>query len=143
MVVFLVHHADLPEAALALARRLRWHDCTPTAVWTSPAPAAVMTATRLVEILEWQGPIERPDGLGPEHDEPGLVADRLTTLPADGAVVVVGHEPLLSRLGHRLAPAFAHRPLARGEALRIDDGEPRWWFAHDDDAPVRAPRVAP
>jgi phosphohistidine phosphatase SixA len=139
MVVFLVHHAHSPEDAGELARRLRWHDCTPTAIWISAEPAARMTAATLVQILEWSGPIEERDGLGAEHTDPGLIASALGDAPADAAVVIVAHEPLLSALAARLATG-ADRLLARGEALRLDDGEVRWWFAHDDVAPVRGAR---
>ncbi len=140
MVVFLIHHARTPDAADAIARRLRWHDCTPTAVWASPAPLARMTATRLVEILEWTGPLEVVDELGADRSDPTAAVAALSRTAPDGAVVVVAHEPLLTALAARLVAAGAERPLAPAEAMRVDDGVLRWRFAHDDLAPVRGER---
>ncbi len=137
MVVFLVHRADEVDAARGLAWRLRWHDCTPTAVWTSPHDHAVMTAATLVEILEWDGPVQVQAALGPRHTDPTALVTALAALAPDAAVVVVGHEPLLSRLGRRLAGLDELPALAAGEAVRLDDGALRWRFAHDGDAPVR------
>lgn len=137
MVVFLVHRAEEEDAARSLAWRLRWHDCTPTSVWTSPHEHAVLTATTLIEILEWDGPVEPHAVLGPRRTDPAAVVAALATLAPDAVVVLVGHEPLLSRLGRLLASAPALAPLAAGEAVRIDDGAVRWRFAHDDEAPIR------
>ena len=140
MVVFLVHLADEVDAARGLAWRLRWHDCTPTAVWTSPHDHAVMTATNLVEILEWDGPIETRSALGPGQTDPAPLVAALAAVAAlapDAAVVVIGHEPMLSQLGRRLTGLAVLPALAAGEALRLDDGALRWRFAHDGDAPIR------
>ncbi len=139
MVVFLVHRADFVDAARGLAWRLRWHDCTPTAVWTSPHERAVMTAANLVEILEWVGPVEVQVTLGPDRTDVAPVGRALAALAPDAAVVVVGHEPLLSDVGRELAVLADLPPLAAGEAMRLDDGALRWRFTHDGDAPVRDP----
>ena len=136
MVVFLVHRAPDVEAARALAWRLRWHDCTPTAVWTAPSEDAAMTARVLVEILEWRGPIEAQGELRATQHDPTPMARELAARPRDAVVVVVGHEPLLSALGRALSGGEALPQLATAEALRFDDGEPRWRFAHDGAAPV-------
>ena len=93
MVVFLVHRAEEEDAARELAWRLRWHDCTPTAVWTSPHEHAVLTATTLIEILEWDGPVEPHAVLGPRRTDPAAVVAALATLAPDAVVVLVGHEP--------------------------------------------------
>jgi phosphohistidine phosphatase SixA len=136
MIVFLVHRAHDVEAARALGWRLRWHDCTPTAVWTSAHELAGLTARALIEILDWQGPIEVPPGLGPIHGDPIGLARALADVAADAVVLLVGHEPTLTALARILAGGEALPPLAEGEALRVDDGEPRWRFAHDGAAPV-------
>lgn len=135
MIVFLVHRAPDVEAARALAWRLRWHDCTPTAVWTSPHDRAGMTAHALVDVLEWQGPVEVPAGLG-LHGDPIALEHALAAAAPDAVVVLVGHEPPLTALARLLAGGEPLPPLAEGEALRLDDGEPRWRFTHDGAAPV-------
>ena len=155
MIVFLVRHAhaiaerrDLPDGARPLSadgrdqarelgRRLRWHDCTPTAVWTSPLTRAVMTAELVAATLEWGGPIDSVPALAPDGRVGDVVA-ALAALDRTSAVVVFGHEPSISALGARLTgdPDFA--PLAKAQAVRIDGGVVRWRFAHDDVAP-RAP----
>jgi|JI10StandDraft_1071094.scaffolds.fasta_scaffold40391_2 phosphohistidine phosphatase SixA len=136
MIVFLIRRAADVDAARALAWRLRWHDCTPTAVWTSPHPLAATTARILVEVLEWLGPVEVEPALGPGHDDPTRLASALASLAPDAAVVLVGHEPLLSALGRALDGGEALPALAEGEAVRFDHGEPRWRFTHDGAAPV-------
>lgn len=155
MIVFLVRHAhaieerrDLPDAARplsaagrdharALGQRLRWHDCTPTAVWTSPLTRAVMTAELVAAAIEWTGPIDSVPALAPEGRVADVVA-ALAAIDADSAVILFGHEPSISALGVRLTgdPDFA--PLTKACAVRIDGQVVRWRFAHDDDAP-RAP----
>lgn len=152
MIVFLVRHAhaieerrDLPDHARPLSaagrdqarelgRRLRWHDCTPTAVWTSPLTRAVMTVELVAATLEWTGPIDCVPALAPEG-RTGDVMAALAGLDPDGTVVLVGHEPGISGLGVRLTgdPEFA--PLAKAQAVRIDGRAVRWRFAHDDVAP--------
>lgn len=136
MVVFLVHRAADVDAARALAWRLRWHDCTPTAVWTSPHDLAGMTTHALVDVLDWRGPIEVPAGLGLAHGDPIALCHALEEVAPDAVVVLVGHEPTLTALARLLAGGEALPPLAEGEAMRLDDGEPRWRFTHDGAAPV-------
>jgi phosphohistidine phosphatase SixA len=136
VIVFLVHRAPDAEAARALAWRLRWHDCTPTAIWTSPHDLAGMTAHVLVDVLGWHGPVEVPAGLGLAHGDPVALAAALERAARDAVVVLVGHEPTLTSLARLLAGGEALPSLAEGEALRLDDGEPRWRFTHDGAAPV-------
>jgi phosphohistidine phosphatase SixA len=136
MIVFLVHRAPDVEAARALAWGLRWHDCTPTAVWTSPPALAGMTAHALIDVLDWRGPIELPPGLGPLHGDPIGLAGALGQVARDAVVVVIGHEPTLTAVARLLADGELLPPLTEGEALRLDDGEPRWRFTHDGAAPV-------
>lgn len=152
MIVFLVRHAhaieerrDLPdgarplsaagrEQARELGRRLRWHDCTPTAVWTSPLTRAVMTAELVSGALEWTGPIDSLPALAPDG-RTGDVMTALTAIDPASTVLVFGHEPSISALGARLTgdPTFAL--LAKAQAVRIDGRVVRWRFAHDDEAP--------
>lgn len=152
MSVFLVRHAhavderrDLPDPsrhlsaegraqARALGQRLRWHDCTPTAIWTSPLTRAVMTAELVAMQLEWQGPIETVVALAPG----GSAREVMNALRAHdprGSVMLFGHEPNLSGLGARLTGDDGFPGIAKAQAVRIDGKQVRWWFAHDDEAP--------
>lgn len=153
--MFLVRHAhavderrDLPDharhlsevgraAARALGQRLRWHDCTPTALWTSPLTRAVMTAELVAAALEWSGPIECVPALAPEGSAREVIA-ALTKLAPDRVVVMFGHEPSISSLGARLSGDDGFGALHKAEAVRIDGKVVRWRFAHDDHGP-RAP----
>lgn len=122
------------SAARALGQRLRWHDCTPTAIWTSPLVRAVMTAEIVAQMIEWEGPIETMMALAPGGGRKELVA-ALAALDPGGAVMLFGHEPDLSRLGARLTGDDDFPSIAKAQAVRIDGKQVRWWFAHDDDAP--------
>jgi len=152
VIVFLVRHAhaieerrDLSDGARPLSavgrdharelgRRLRWHDCTPTAVWTSPLTRAVMTAELVCATLEWLGPIDSVPALAPDG-RTGEVMAALTALDPTSTVIVFGHEPSISALGARLTGDATFAPLAKAQAVRIDGRVVRWRFAHDDEAP--------
>ncbi len=164
MIVFLIRHAhaideapgrsDLGRhltgvgrgAARALGERLRWHDCVPTAVWTSPLSRAVQTAELLVAGLRWDGPVEAFDELAPGGDLRALHA-RIGGGAPDAAVMIVGHEPGLSGLGTLLTMRADFPAMRKAEAARLDDiATPpgaarvpmilRWSFAWDAEAPV-------
>jgi phosphohistidine phosphatase len=153
VIVFLVRHAhavderrDLPDharhltnlgrgAARNLGLRLRWHDCSPTALWTSPLTRTVMTAELVATALDWTGPIESHVGLAPNGRGSDVIA-ALTALPADSVVVLFGHEPGISNLGARLTGDPEFLPLAKAQAVRIDGRVVRWRFSHDDVAPI-------
>jgi phosphohistidine phosphatase len=138
--VFLVRHAEAAadgqlsprgrDQACALRDRMRWYDCSPTHVWSSPLVRAVQTA----ELIAASRQIEIIDALVPDGDAHEIVA-ALRTLAHDAAVLLVGHEPSLSTIGALLVddPTFAG--LARAQAVRIIDGRPRWRFAWNEDAP--------
>lgn len=152
MNVFLVRHAHavdetpgLPDearhlsvtgriAAREIGRRLRWHDCTPTAIWTSPLVRAVMTAEIVAAALEWTGPLEAVSGLAPD----GSTRDVLAAIAAHdptGSIVIVGHEPALSGLGGAITHRDDFPALQKAQAARIDGRELRWLFRYDGDAP--------
>jgi phosphohistidine phosphatase len=150
--VFLIRHADaVPETlalrdphrylsaagraqARALGDRLRWHDCTPSHLWSSPLVRAIQTAELVSGGLQCELAVEAVAALAPDED-PREVLAALAALGADASVVVVGHEPGLSAIGGLLVgePAFAS--LDKAQAARIDDGALRWRFAWDADAP--------
>jgi phosphohistidine phosphatase len=151
--VFLIRHAEAIDETLALrdphrhltahgrdqaralGERLRWHDCEPTRILTSPLVRAVQTAELVAAALGATVPVEVDVGLGPDAD-PRDVAAVLRALPAAAIVVVVGHEPSLSALGSLIAGDAAFPALAKAEAARIDGGKLRWRFAWDGEAPT-------
>jgi phosphohistidine phosphatase len=148
--VFLIRHAEAVDETLdlrdplrhltphgrtqarELGDRLRWHDCEPTHIFTSPLVRAVQTAelvaaglqsTATIEVAPWLAPGESP-------------RSGLDKLPADALVVLVGHEPALSALGALLVGSPDFAPLGKAEAARIDDGKLRWRFAWNAEAPA-------
>jgi phosphohistidine phosphatase len=150
--VFLVRHADAiaetlalrdphrhltalgRQQARALGDRLRWHDCVPTHVWSSPLVRAIQTAELVTVGLESALVVAAVPALAPE-DNPRAVTAALAALAADSVVVVVGHEPALSAIGALLVHQREFASLAKAQAARIVDGVLRWRFACDADAP--------
>ncbi len=152
MQVFLIRHAAAVDETLtlrdphrhltphgrtqarALGDRLRWHDCTPTHVWSSPLVRAVQTAELVVAGIGEPVAIEVVPDLAPDGNARDLVA-ALAKLPAAAHVLLVGHEPALSGIGIVLVGDY-FKALDKAEAVRIDDGKLRWRFAWDAEAPV-------
>jgi phosphohistidine phosphatase len=150
--VYLIRHAeavpetlDLPDPARhlsptgrdqarALGERLRWHDCLPTLVWTSPLVRAVQTAELVIAGLAHGGPIDAHPGLALDGDV-RAVAAALAALPDDASILLFGHEPSLSGLGGLLIKQVEFPALHKAEAVKLSSGAVRWRFAHDDDAP--------
>jgi phosphohistidine phosphatase len=150
--VFLIRHAEaVPETlalgdphrhltphgrhqARALGDRLRWHDCVPTHIWSSPLVRAIQTAELVASGLHATIAVDTLPALAPE-DNPRDVRAALATLPADAIVVLVGHEPGLSAVGALLVGQREFASLAKAQAARIVDGTLRWRFACDADAP--------
>ena len=120
--------------ARSLGDRLRWHDCIPTHIWSSPLVRAIQTAELVASGLGCDVAVETLPALAPDEN-PRTVTSALAALPRDASVILVGHEPGLSAVGALLVgrPEFAS--LAKAQAARIDDGELRWRFACDADAP--------
>lgn len=153
MDVFLIRHADAIDETLelrdpvrhltatgrtqaaSLGDRLRWHDCVPTHIWTSPLVRAVQTAELVATGLASQVAVEVVASLAPGQSARTVVA-AVTGLPADACVLLVGHEPGISGIGALLLGRSDLEPLAKAEAVRISDGQLRWRFAHDADAPT-------
>jgi len=121
-------------AARGLGERLRWYDCVPTAVWTSPLIRAAQTAELMMAGLGWSGVIEAVSDLATDGD-PRRVEAHLRPLRRPAAVVVIGHEPGLSALGVLLTGRDDFPALHRGEAARIDGGAIRWVFGAGDEVP--------
>lgn len=154
MQVFLIRHAEAVAEtvtvrdphrnlslhgraqARALGERMRWHDCIPTHVWTSPLVRAVQTAELVCADLHSKLAVESVPALAPDGAPRDVVA-AIRALPPHSGVMIVGHEPSLSAIGALLVgdPGFA--ALAKAEAVRILDGAVRWRFAWDAEAPAR------
>jgi phosphohistidine phosphatase len=127
------------DQARALGDRLRWHDCVPTLLWSSPLVRAIQTAELVASGLASGLLVEAVPALAPSENPRDALA-LLSTLPAGAVVVAVGHEPGLSALGALLVgqPEFA--TLRNAQAARIVDGALRWRFACHADAPeIAAP----
>jgi phosphohistidine phosphatase len=150
--VFLVRHAEAVDETLTLrdphrhltphgrrqarelGNRLRWHDCEPTHVWSSPLVRAVQTAELLTCTLETEIPVEVVPALAPDGSVRELVA-MVRELPTQAHVVLVGHEPSLSAIGALLLDERDFEALGKAHAARIDGHALRWRFAWDADAP--------
>ena len=155
--VFLVRHAQAVDETLelrdparhltahgrtqarSLGDRLRWHDCEPTHIWTSPLVRAVQTAELLAVGLQANVAIEVAPALAP-GEAPRQVATALRALPATAIVVAVGHEPGLSALGAVLAGMPDFPALDKAQAARIVDDRLRWMFRWDAEAPELQPK---
>jgi phosphohistidine phosphatase len=125
------------EQARRLGERLRWYDCAPTHVWTSPLARAVQTAELVAAAMESSVCVEIVPALAPDGS-PRDVAAAVRARDAGDAVMVVGHEPSLSGIGSLLVGAPDFEGLTKAEAARIVDGILRWRFAWDAEAPVSA-----
>jgi phosphohistidine phosphatase len=150
--VFLLRHAEAARETVAMrdphrhltptgrrqARgigdRLRWHDCAPTHIWSSPLVRAIQTAELVAAGLQSDVAVETMPELAPDENPRGVIA-AVSALPGDAVVILIGHEPGLSAVGALLTgqPDFAS--LGKAEAARIADGALRWRFACDADAP--------
>ena len=61
----------------------------------------------------------------------------IAKLPADDKVVLFGHEPGMSAIAALLVGADDFPALGKAEAVRITDGQLRWRFAYDAEAPTK------
>lgn len=152
MQVFLIRHAEAidetleirdpsrhltdhgREQACRLGDRLRWHDCHPTRIWTSPLVRAVQTAELLRAGLDVEVSVEVAPALAPDQSPRDVIA-AVHALAADTCIVLVGHEPSLSAIGAMLVGASDFGALAKAQAARIVDGQLRWRFSWDAEAP--------
>lgn len=165
MPILLVRHADAVEErrdlgdndrylspvgrrqARALGERLRWHDCTPAEVWSSPLCRALQTAELVTAVFGDDIDVRVVPALAPGCDVRALLA---AVREAPATIMLVGHEPGLSGLLGAIIGDPRTAALAKAEAVRIDLPDPRadasgrrasdrpvvrWRFAHDDEAP--------
>src|SRR5690606_23980418 len=128
--VFLIRHAEAIDETLELrdpvrhltaagrtqaanlGDRLRWHDCVPTHIWTSPLVRAVQTAELVATGLASQVTVEVVPGLAPGQSARTVVA-AVAGLSADTCVLLVGHEPGISGVGALLLGVPDLAPLAK------------------------------
>ena len=123
------------DQAKSLGDRLRWHDCEPTHVWTSPLVRAVQTAELVAAGLQLPIVVDVLPALAPGESVRAVVA-AVQALPPSSKVVLIGHEPGLSAIGTLLAGTEVVA-LAKAEAVRIVEGQVRWRFAWNAEAPDR------
>jgi len=122
------------QQARELGDRLRWHDCVPTRIWTSPLVRAVQTAELVATGLACDTQVEIVVDLAPDGAARDIHA-ALRALSADEAVMLVGHEPSISAIGSLIVEC-GFDALDKAQAARIIDGTLRWRFAWDAEAPT-------
>ena len=122
------------QQARALGDRLRWHDCVPTLIWSSPLVRAVQTAELVATGLSCETCVEVVTDLAPDGNA-RQIEQAVRALGDDAAVLLVGHEPSISAIGSLLLGAELDA-LDKAEAVRILDGAVRWRFAWDAEAPI-------
>ncbi len=153
MQVFLIRHAEAVAETLelrdphrhltphgrvqarALGDRLRWHDCVPTHIWSSPLVRAIQTAELVIAGIQHEVPVDVAPALAPDGNVRDLAA-AVTALPPLSVILLVGHEPSLSGIGAVLVGDPAFEALGKASAVRLDAGRVRWRFAWDADAPL-------
>lgn len=121
--------------ARALGDRLRWHDCEPSHLWTSPLVRAIQTAELIASKIDAEVLVESVPDLAPDG-HPRLVAPAIAKLPDDSLLMVCGHEPTLSALGALLTQQPDFPAIAKAEAVLIQHGRVRWRFAWNAEAPT-------
>jgi phosphohistidine phosphatase len=155
-VLFLVRHAEAVDetrvlhdaerhlsaagraAASALGERLRWYDCAPIAVWTSPLLRAAQTAELVIAGLHWTGVIECVPALAPGGSPRDVAALVEKIEQAGGVVMLIGHEPGLSAIGAVVTGREDFPALKKCEAARVETGRLKWLFAATDEEPRKA-----
>ena len=125
------------DQARSLGERLRWHDCEPTHVLTSPLVRAVQTAELVTAALGSPHIVGVEPALAPAASARAVVA-ALSALPPESRVLLFGHEPGLSDVAALLVGDPDVPVIAKAEAMRISGGRVRWRFAWDAEAPTPA-----
>lgn len=92
----------------------------PSLIISSPYLRAAQTAQVAGEALDYQGEVVRTEALVP-HGSPEKVWSELRDYHAESAVLLAGHEPLLSRLvAHLLAAPALRVEMKKAAMVRID-----------------------
>lgn len=121
--------------ARALGDRLRWHDCEPTHLWSSPLVRSIQTAELVVAAFSGATLVESIPDLAPDG-HPRLVVAAIEKLPEDARVMLFGHEPTMSALGALVTSDASFAAIAKAEAVCIHRGRVRWRFAWNAEAPT-------
>lgn len=112
-----------PEGKLKLGRilqRARKAEVAPSLILTSPYTRAVETADMAAQALRYQGQVVRTPALIPGSSPPAVWAE-LRSRPDERAVLLSGHEPLLSATAAFLLNAPTLQiDLKKGALVRID-----------------------
>jgi len=104
----------LPVLKLAAATGM-----APDAILSSPLVRAMQTATIAAKVLKWKGDILQTTGLSPDAT-PEQTWEELRTHANRSEIVVVGHEPHLSRLAaYLLGSPELKVELKKGGIVRI------------------------
>jgi phosphohistidine phosphatase len=122
------------EQARALGERLRWHDCEPTHIWSSPLVRAMQTAELVAAGVHTTCSIETVEGLAPGN-QPSAIVEALGKLPTDALVMLFGHQPTIAMIGGLLTSTPDFPTIDRAEAVRIHGNRVRWRFMWDAEAP--------
>jgi phosphohistidine phosphatase len=114
--------------------RARKAEVAPSLILTSPYTRAVETAQMAAEVLAYKGEVVRTPALLPGASPPAAWAE-IRSRPDERAVLLSGHEPLLSAIGAYLLNAPTLKiDLKKGALVRIDveqlrgdpQGELKW-----------------
>jgi len=159
--VFLVRHAEAvaetvavrdPDRNLsvvgrtqarALGERMRWHDCVPTKVWTSPLVRAVQTAEILARKIR-QDEVGILEELRSEVPVPKLLAALKGRIKDGQSVALTGHDPQMTHLVSTLSRLSddSRIQFKKGAIIRIDvdafppeKSKPRWYLNPDSKKP--------
>ena len=92
----------------------------PSLIISSPYLRAIQTARVTVEDLGYKGEVVRTEALVP-HGSPEAVWSELRGYRAESAILLAGHEPLLSRLvAYLLAAPGLRVEMKKAAMVRID-----------------------
>jgi phosphohistidine phosphatase len=146
MKVFVIRHADAVSegprlgdeeryltqegrrVSRAVGTRLAGEKVAFDVLLTSPLVRAVQTAELLADAMDYLGVVEAVPYLAPGV-HPRIAIEDLGR--RDGAVALVGHEPMLSALCALLVQRPAFPPLRKTQVTLIENGQPGWWLNPD------------
>jgi phosphohistidine phosphatase len=108
------------EKLRAVLSRARAANVMPSAILTSPFPRAMETAEIAAEVLGYKGPILATDTLLPSSSPPAVWRE-LRHHGDEPAILLAGHEPLLSELASfLLGTSRVVVDMKKGALLRVD-----------------------
>lgn len=108
------------KKAAEVVKAARHAGVSPSLIVSSPYVRAVQTAEIAVTGFGYKGEIVRTETLVP-HGSPANVWAELRAYRGEEAVLLAGHEPLLSHLaGYLLASPVLHIEMKKAAMIRID-----------------------